>query len=86
MIKLKYRILLDIFLLFIILHGWWFIALPLGILGLWKFNQYWEIILLGFIYDSLFNFNSELGVLSYTGSILTVLLYLILILLKKISR
>ena len=68
------------------MHGWWVVALPLALIGVWRFPYFVEIIIAGIIYDSLFGFVPEMGVIGYLGTIVSVGLFLLLILAKKVMR
>lgn len=84
--QLIFRILLDFLIIVSILHAWWFIALPLAIFGVWKFPYFIEIILAGIIYDSLFGFVSGMGVLGYVGTVVSIIVFGIVVLLRKVVR
>ena len=80
------RIILDILILLAMMHGWSVVALPLALIGVWRFPYFVEIIIAGIIYDSLFGFVPEMGVIGYLGTIVSVGLFLLLILAKKVMR
>jgi len=84
--QLIFRIILDILIAICILQAWWFIALPLAIFGVWEFPYFIEIILAGIIYDSLFGFVSGMGVWGYVGTIVSIILFGVVILLRKMVR
>ncbi len=81
-----HRLVFDIIIMVCIIQGWWFIALPLGIIAIWKFNNFIEIILFGFMYDILFGVFSKMTMWSYIGSIVTVIILFVFTFAKKIVR
>jgi hypothetical protein len=80
------RIIINIILALSILTGWWFVALPLGLFAVWKFPLYIEIIVAGIGYDALFGFTREAGVYGYLGTILTSVVVIFVLTLKKVMR
>lgn len=81
------RILFDLFLAFFILEGWWFLAMPLALFGVWIFRYYYvEMILAGLIYDSLFGFLPNGDIYSYAGTILAIMLSIIAAYTKRVVR
>jgi hypothetical protein len=80
------RIILDIIILICVLHAWWFVVLPLAIFGVWKYPYFIEIIITGIIHDSLFGFVSEMGVSGYIGTIVSILVFGVVFLLRKLVR
>lgn len=68
------------------IHGWWFIALPIALIGLLRYRWYAECLIAGIAYDSLFGLVASEGVSSYAGTILAVTLFTVMSLLKKIMR
>lgn len=69
-----------------VIHAWWFVALPVGIIGLSKYRYFWEIVLAGFVYDALFNFSLTPNIYAYVGVIVTFVCYCTTFLFKKIVR
>ncbi|MEK7609592.1 MAG: hypothetical protein AAB470_00530 [Patescibacteria group bacterium] len=84
--KLTYRILIDILILISILHGWWFIALPLAILGVWRYPYFIEIFAAGIIFDSIFGFDLKTNTLSFLGTVLSIVVYIGILILKRVVR
>jgi hypothetical protein len=82
----KARIILDILIAVAVLNGWWFIALPLGIYGVWKFPGYIELICAGVAYDALFGFAPGMGWFGYIGTLTTALGTVLIVSLKKVMR
>ncbi len=80
------RIITDIFIFIAILHGWWFVALPIAFLSVWNFPYFLEFVLAGIIYDSLFGLIPELGILGYVGTIISTMILIASGLLKKVIR
>ena len=81
-----HRIIIDLLIIASVFHGWWFIALPLALFGSWKYPRFIEIILAGIIYDSLFGFVPEMGVAGYVGTIVSVVVFLLVMVLKRVVR
>ncbi len=81
-----FRIIIDIFLAFCILNGTWFVALPLGIFGVWNFPYFVEIIIAGIAYDSLFGFTSGMGAWGYAGTIVSIGILVLVSVLKEVVR
>jgi hypothetical protein len=69
------RIILDILIAISLLNGWWFLALPLALVGAWFFPYFIELIIAGIGYDSLFGFVSGMGIWGYMGTIVSVVLF-----------
>ena len=84
--KLSFRIITDLLLLISVVNGWWFIALPLSLMGAWNFPYFIEIILAGIAYDSLFGLVPEMGLWGYAGTIMAVIGSIVANVLKKIVR
>ncbi len=84
--KVTIRIILDVILFFAVLKGWWFVALPFGIIGAWFFPYYLELIVAGIIYDSLFGMIPETGLWRYAGTIISTSAFVIMIPLRRIIR
>ncbi len=51
------RIALDAIVFIAVLLGWWYVAIPIGIIGAWVFPRYAELVIAGFLYDILFGMN-----------------------------
>ncbi len=84
--KTTIRILLDIVIAIAVLEGWWFVALPIGIVSAWAFPYYLELFLAGFIYDSLFGMTTGMGIVGYLGTIVTAIVLAIVAIVKKLVR
>ncbi|MES2216380.1 MAG: hypothetical protein V4481_03720 [Patescibacteria group bacterium] len=80
------RIIIDIAILLCLIHGWGFVALPLGIVGALVFPFYIELILAGVMYDALFGFTAGQGFAGYLGTIISTVFIFIVIIIKKIMR
>jgi hypothetical protein len=81
-----YRIILDILIALCIIQGWWFIALPLCILGIWRHGYFLEILLAGFAYDALFGAGTDIAVMRYVGISVATAVFVIFLFLKKMLR
>jgi hypothetical protein len=55
------RIALDAIVFISVLLGWWFVAIPVGIVGAWVFPRYAELVIAGFIYDVLYSMPHGMG-------------------------
>jgi len=84
--NLSLRIVINILIVISILHGWWFVALPLGIVGVWRFPYYFEIIAAGFAYDAIFGSVAGMGVYGYLGTMLTAGSLMFVMISKKVLR
>jgi hypothetical protein len=80
------RIIIDIVIAFSVTQGWWFIALPLGLLGCWFFPYYLEIFMAGVAYDSLFGMVPDVGYKGYFGLIISAIGLFVVAGLKRIVR
>lgn len=69
-----------------VFHAWWFVVLPLALIGAWGFPYFIEMIIAGIIYDSLFGFVPEMGVWGYIGAIVSIVFFVLMISLKKVVR
>lgn len=81
-----FRIILDILIVISVINAWWFVALPLAVLGMWKSLYFIEIIIAGIAYDSLFGFVSAMGVWGYVGTMTSIVVFGVIIIFKKIVR
>ena len=84
--NILFRIIVDLILLLSVLNGWWFIALPVGIIGMYMYPYFIESIIAGVMYDSLFGLISGMGIRVYMGMILAVFIYVSLSAIKKVVR
>ena len=80
------RIILDILIFLAVIHGWWFIALPLCILGVAIFGYFIEFIVAGFVYDAIYGIGTGRGVREYAGTIISVVILAIVAGLKNVMR
>ncbi len=83
---MKHRFILDTILFLAIMQGWWFVAIPVALIGMLRFEWYFEVLIAGIAYDSLFGLVPGHGVLSYIGILFSLGMFLIMILLKKVMR
>lgn len=84
--KILLRIILDIGVVVAILNGWWPVAIILVLIGAWFFRFYIEMILAGVAYDALFNMAPHTGWIGYEGTIIAVIIFIIVRLLKRMVR
>jgi hypothetical protein len=81
-----YRIILDLLIFLCVTQGWWFVFLPLGILGVWYFPYFIEIVVAGVIFDSLFGFIPDLNIIGYANTIISSFLLLFISGVRRIVR
>jgi hypothetical protein len=84
--NLLFRILLDLIVLLMVMHGWWLVSVILLFLGIIYFNNFFEIIIFGLIFDAMFGFDSNLGIFGYIGTIFSVITYCVFYFLKTVLR
>jgi len=60
---------LDVIVFVSVLFGWWYIAIPVGVIGAWVFPRYAELAIAGFIYDALFGIGRGMGIFGYAYTI-----------------
>ena len=80
------RLVLDLAIFISVLNGWWFIAIPLCIIGLWFIENYIEIIVAGVVFDAIFGMNNAFGLYAYAGTTVGILLYTCMHIVKKFVR
>ncbi len=80
------RSVVDIILFVSVLNGWWPVAFIVGAGGAWYWPHFIEIIVAGVAYDALFGMNSGLAMHGWLGTIVSILLYTVILLIKKIVR
>ncbi len=80
------RILIDLVLLLSVIYGWWVVAVVVSLVAILYFNNFFELIIFGLIFDALFGFNENLGIFGFAGLIYSVSVYLIFYWLKKVLR
>jgi hypothetical protein len=83
---LSFRIIIDIILAISILNGWWLLGIIFGLIGAGYYGYFFEFILAGIAYDALFGLVPEMGWRGYAGTIVSVVLFLLLLGAKKIVR
>lgn len=81
-----YRIVLNIIILFCVIEGWWFFALPLALVCVWRFPLFVEIIVFGVVYDLLFGMVENVSIWGYVGIFIGVVIFAFTTILKKIVR
>ncbi|MBU6426821.1 hypothetical protein KGQ27_01100 [Patescibacteria group bacterium] len=84
--KLTIRIVLDIILFVCIVNAWWYFALPLAVVGAFAFPFYIEFIVAGIMYDALFAMVQGMGVWAYSGTIVSLVLFIMITTLKNFIR
>lgn len=84
--NLIFRIILDLLIFLAIIHGWWFVASPLALVGAWRYRYFAEMVVTGLVYDSLFGLVPGMGIFGYLGIFVSIFLFLGMILLKKVLR
>ncbi len=84
--NLLFRILLDLVVLLMVIYGWWLVAVVFLFCGIIYFNNYFELIIFGVIFDSLFGFDSNLGIFGYAGTIFSFATFGLFYLLKTVLR
>ena len=81
------RIICDLLIAIAVINGWWFVAISIGILSVWIFPYFIEIVIAGFFYDSLFGYNSStLDIAGYYGTISTLIIIVVSMTLKSVLR
>ena len=81
-----FRLILGVLLLFVIIQGWWFIALPIALIGLLRYRWYFESLVAGIVYDSLFGLIDGEGARGRIGIIAASVIFIGMVLLKNILR
>jgi hypothetical protein len=84
--KIFIRIIIDIVIGITIIYGWWPLALVVVLIGIWMYDYFFEAIIAGLAYDSLFGLVPETGSIGYLGIISSVVLFTVMIALKKTLR
>ena len=80
------RICLYIAIIGAIINGWWFIALPLLLIGVWRLSFRIEIIIAGIMYDALFGMVHGMGWWGYIGTIVSVIIVSVILIFEKMIR
>jgi len=86
LMKITLRIIVDIILAIAIIQGWWFVALPLALFGVWYFQYFLEIIFAGLAYDSLFGCTACINIVDHLGFIIGCSISIGFYLIKNIVR
>jgi len=81
-----FRIILYLLIALSLLNGWWFLVLPLLLIGIWKFSFKAEILVAGVAYDALFGMIPGTGMRGYIGTIIAILILIVLGFFKKLVR
>ncbi len=69
-----FRIAIDLALAACVFFGWWYAALPIGIIAAFRFSYYIELVAAGFAYDALFGMGAGIGFISgYIGTLAAAL-------------
>ncbi len=84
--KILPRLVSDLALFIFVIHGWWILVLILAMIANWKFPYFWEILLAGLAYDSLFNFSSDPSLSSWLGTILAAVIFVLIVFAKRVVR
>jgi hypothetical protein len=82
---IAYRILIGLACFFFIIHGFWIVALFAGAYAFWKFPFYFELILFGLMYDSLFG-HFDHSIYSYAGIVTSLVVAIVLISARSVVR
>lgn len=80
------RILSDLIMIFCVLNGWWYIALVVAIFSAWSFDYFFEVIIAGMIFDSLFGYLESIKLAGYYGTIISLSIFIMIELLKRFLR
>lgn len=83
---LTLRITIDVIIVIAVLMGWWFVALPVGIIAAWVFPKYLELIVFSFMHDVLFGFSNSMIIWSYSWTIVSSIIIVAMYFLKVIVR
>ena len=84
--KLILRIIIDLLIVWALIQGFWFLVIIFGAIGLWRYEQFYEIIVAGIGYDALFGMVPRMGIHGYYGTITGIILYIVASLFKKLVR
>lgn len=83
---LALRITLDVIVFVSVIFGWWFVFIPIAIIGAWVFPRYAEAVIAGFIHDALFSIGGGYGILSYAFTIGAVAVISVIAYLKVVVK
>lgn len=81
-----FRIILDIAVFLLVMHGYWYAAFVLVCIAFAVFPLFVESIFFGVMHDALFGLREGLLFHTYTGTIVTVFLFLFAVLFRKLVR
>jgi len=84
--KTALRILLDLSILLSVVNGWWLVAMIISIIASWRFDNFFEVIIAGVIFDSLFGYNLNHSLFGYAGTFSGILIFVLVMLSKKTLR
>ena len=79
------RVVLDVLIVIAILQGWWFVALPLVMIGTWSYVWFVESVVAGLAFDALYGM-ADLGVRGYLGIIVSVGVVVLLKIIRTLIR
>ena len=77
---------MDVVIFVTIVNGQWFFVLPLALFSIWYWPSYIEIVIAGIMYDALFGMVHGSGLRGWTGTIVSIVLYAIAVVVKKFVR
>ncbi len=80
------RVIIDLLMFLCVMQGWWFAALPLGIVGALMFPFFIELVIAGVVYDALFGFAEGQGFVGYVGTVVSVAFIFVVVFVKKMMR
>lgn len=82
----RYRLILGIGLILALIQGWWFVLIPLGLIGAWAWPFYVEIIVAGIVYDALYVSAAGAGARGFLGTIVSLAIIVLMAGLKMVVR
>ena len=83
---IKLRIALDVILGIFIILGWWYVALPIAIVGAWVFPRFAELIVLAVLHDALYGMSNEFGIWGWMYSFVAVIVTVVIGYLKGLIK
>jgi hypothetical protein len=84
--KVTFRIIIDLLIFISLVNAWWFFIIPLGLIGLWFFPYFFEIILAGIAYDGLYGLVPGMGTRAFIATIIAVVTMIVFAVLKRMLR
>lgn len=69
------RLSIDLPLLISVVYGWWIVVLVVSLVCLLFFENFFEIVIFGILFDALFGNNQNLGIYGYLGTIVSLLIF-----------